>query len=120
MCRVCNKAYQTNYRENVTSQDPFKALLRITAVRLTKIKKSVALESITMRPSARRMVLSLSQSRWARWEVTGAGATLDVYELVGLNLRVPSRGEGKCWQVLKEEALVNERGGLPDLGLELV
>ena len=73
-----------------------------------------------MRPSARRMVLSLSQSRWARWEVTGAGATLDVYELVGLNLRVPSRGEGKCWQVLKEEALVNERGWLPDLGLELV
>ena len=73
-----------------------------------------------MRPSARRMVLSLSQSRWARWEMTGAGATLNVYELVGLNLWAPSRGEGNCCQVLKEEALVNERGGLPDLGLELV
>jgi len=33
----------------------------------------------------------------------GAGATWNVYELVGLNLRAPSRGEGKCWQVMKEE-----------------
>lgn len=43
MCRTCNKGYQSNYREMVTSQDPFKAILRITAVRLSKIKKSVDL-----------------------------------------------------------------------------
>ena len=58
---------------------------------------------LTVRPSARRTVLSFSQSRWARGEVMGAGATWNVYELVGLNLRAPSRGEGKCWQVMKEE-----------------
>ena len=39
ICRACNKVYQKDYRERVTKKSIFKAALRITANRLTLLRR---------------------------------------------------------------------------------